>query len=807
MRSNGAPEISLGLDTRITAIDRALASRLGYEPDALAGRPVSELLSDADLQGFGADLVALVSTPAISTTSERSFRRADESLAPVSVTVTSRRDSDGNLAGFRLVVALTEDISAEQLANRVLLANEELFRSLTERSPVGIARVAPDLSLVYRNPRFAVLAGIGLDEPVSLLDLVHRDDRDRVRTAVGQRITGQDDTPIRSRMQSVDDDRWVSLRLGPVHDDELGLVGHIVTAEDVTDLLKADDAVTTLPGHDGLNGELVGVADLNTKEVLHLNDRAMEFFGIDELGDIDVTALYAAHEHHLYLDVIYPVLRRGEAWTGELTMVDAQGNSRAILQTIAADLDADGQPIRASAVGSDVTNQLRTTDDLVYRATHDQLTGLPNRGLLRDHLELSLARSARDRRPIAVLFVDLDRFKYVNDTYGHDVGDELLREIARRMSDVLRPSDTVARIGGDEFLVLCEDIDGEVDALHIADRIKESLIETEIVIRGVPMQITISIGVAISNGTGTRDGDTLIQQADAAMYRAKKSGRDRIELYDDVLRDRTQRRLDMIGQLDEALEDGTLEVHYQPIVDLVTGRVVSVEAFARWPHPTRGMLTPTAFLELAIEASLDQRLDQAVLAMACQTAAAWRTSLGDDAPRLHVNVTGRTTLSGTLAPVLKTLLADTGLPAESLCLELSERFLMDDGELTEIRLREIRHLGVALAIDDVGTAATSLQRIRHYDLDMLKVDGSLIKGLTTDHDVERLAGAAIALGRALNLRVGIEAVEDPAAIAVLRRLGAQVAQGHVFAAAMPAQKLAPLLSLRSTLARADRPDP
>ncbi len=693
---------------------------------------------------------------------------------------------------YRTVTA--EDVSAELLMYRVLSANEALFRSLTEGSPVAVARLAPDLTIAYANPAFLRLTGT---DPTgghgNLLDLIVEDDRTRAGNMIERRLGDGDAAPVRCRLIAVAD-ATVSLRFAAVHDDELGAIGAIVAAEVVPEASTGPAATSAVVG---ARGDLVGIANLRSGEILYLNEAARVLLGPP--ADLSLVKLYGDLSQR-YADEIYPVLRRGDSWTGELDMIDVNGTTIRVHQTITADLDDDGEPEQASAVGTQSADALLDHDTLAHLATHDTLTGLPNRSLLLDHMQLALARSARDGRPIGVLFIDLDKFKAVNDTHGHEAGDALLKEVASRLSTVLRPSDTVARLGGDEFVVLCEDIHGEADAMTIAARIRASLVDDELLVRGAPSGVTPSIGVAMS-GAGVEDPETMLRQADAAMYRAKQSGRDRVELFDDVLRERNQRREEMRRDLEALIDERALEVHYQPIVDLATGKVCAVEAFARWPHPERGMLSASDFLDVAITSGLDQRLDRLVLARAFADASRWCQERGAAAPRVHVNVTGRSILSGALASEVERFLALTRIPPSKLCIEVSERFLMDDGDATAARLGRLHDLGVRLAIDGVGTGATSLQQLRRYHLDMLKVDGTLTAEILTDATAQRLVGAAIALGRALDLSVAAESIEDAAAIAVLQQLGAHMAQGHVFTEPLPADDVERLFTLRSALVR------
>ncbi len=712
--------------------------------------------------------------------------------------------------GASHLTVTADDISEEHLTNRVLTANEALFRSLAEASPVGLARLAPDLTITYTSPSWRRVTGETETEPhLDLGAVLHPDDRDEAIATCRARIATASAEPVVARLAETDRSpdavpRWASLRLGEVSDPEVGLIGYVVTAEEVTEIVTASESQGQLAGVIETTTDLVGIADLRSGALLYLNAAAQAAFG--PLGEPPrhVTEIYADGALDFYLDEVYPVLRRGETWTGDLEMVRHDGATMRVRQTVAAEVGADGEPQRASVLGRDVSDEQQAMDELAYKATHDALTGLPNRSLLIDHIELALARSARDRRPVGLLFVDLDRFKIVNDTYGHDAGDELLQALAQRMSGVLRPSDTVARLGGDEFVVLCEDIDGENDALTIADRIRDAIEQTPMPFApDAEIRVGASIGIAISNGGTSREPASLLQRADAAMYRAKNAGRGRTELFDDVRRDRAKRRAEQTDQLAQAIEDGALDVHYQPIVDLRSGRVVGVEALVRWLHPTNGLLGPSEFLPLAVQTGMAADLDALVLRRATADAAGWQERLGPSSPRVHVNIDGATLASGRLASALDEATALSGLPAAKICIEVTEPYVMANGDDIIGRIADIRSRDVLIAIDDVGTGATQLPRLGRFAVDILKIDGTLTGGLGSDEASQQLVAAIVGLARPLGLEVGAECVEDAAAIPILRELGVHVAQGHVFSAALPAAKAELLLNLRSTLARAD----
>jgi diguanylate cyclase (GGDEF)-like protein len=451
---------------------------------------------------------------------------------------------------------------------------------------------------------------------------------------------------------------------------------------------------------------------------------------------------------------------------------------------------------RISAVGRDVTEQRRFEAALAHQATHDTLTDLPNRALLLDHLDLALARADRDTSVVALVFLDLDRFKSVNDTYGHDIGDDLLIAVAARITDVLRPGDTVARLGGDEFVILCEDVVDEHHAVAIAQRILSLIEATPFNLRGSEVDITASAGIAISPGGSDAHPEALLRDADAAMYRAKDAGRDRLELFDESMRRRAAERLILAEELSGAIDNAEIVIHYQPCVCLQSGKVVAVEALARWQHPERGLLAPTEFIGLAEDTGLIVGLGLRVLSDACAQAKQWLDDYGPDAPRVHVNLSARQLTAPNLSLLVRSVLEATGLTADRLCLEITESVLMEDAPTVIDAVRRLKDIGVSLAIDDFGTGYSSLSYLRRFPVDVLKVDQSFVDGLGPDSDDSAIVAAIVNLARILDLEAVAEGVETPDQLALLRELGCAAAQGYLFARPVPAGELAPLLQTR-----------
>lgn len=424
---------------------------------------------------------------------------------------------------------------------------------------------------------------------------------------------------------------------------------------------------------------------------------------------------------------------------------------------------------------------------LAHQALHDPLTGLPNRSLLLDRLELALARSVRTGENVTVMLIDLDGFKDVNDTLGHGVGDELLRIIARRLQQTLRDADSVARLGGDEFVVVAET---SVDALHsgtVSSRILEVLREPVSLV-GQQISVSGSIGVMVGNAQQdhTIDAATLLRKADIAMYRAKSGGRNRIEVFSDEMEDKILRRFAMSEDLQRGLRAGEIVAWFQPIVDIATGQLTSFEALARWIHPEKGVIPPLEFIELAEGSGVVHALGQRILEQAVSQLAQWHDSgLVHANVSVSVNVSVRQLLAHDYVEVVAQTLARYGLQPHNLHLELTETILADR-HLATGPLHRLRALGVRVSIDDFGTGYSSLAYLRDLPIDCLKIDRSFVQGLGSDRRDSALVGAVITMALELGLDVVAEGVETAEQFAQLERLGCQQAQGFLFGRPGPA---------------------
>jgi diguanylate cyclase (GGDEF)-like protein len=429
-----------------------------------------------------------------------------------------------------------------------------------------------------------------------------------------------------------------------------------------------------------------------------------------------------------------------------------------------------------SGVMHDISERKRFESELAHQATHDALTGLPNRVLLLDRLEQALQRARRHHKRVAVLFLDLDRFKVVNDSLGHSVGDRLLVSIAERLGTVVRPGDTIARFGGDEFVVLCEDLETQADAVAVAERVN-AVISGPFEIDDAEVFVGVSIGIAFPDDIEAEAG-TLIRDADAAMYRAKERGRARYEVFDNQMRASAVDRLDIENALRRAQERRELRVFYQPIISLDTGAITGVEALIRWEHPERGLLNPIEFIQIAEETGLIVPMGAWVLDHACRQIMRWQAQIPDLGPlKISVNLSGRQLGHPNLVADVKAIITETHINPSQVELEITESVLMDDVEMSEDTLGQLKKLGVKLVVDDFGTGYSSLSYLRRFPVDVLKVDRSFVDGLGTDPSDSAIVTAIITLAHTLGLRAVAEGVETDTQLAELRNLSCDMARG------------------------------
>jgi diguanylate cyclase (GGDEF)-like protein/PAS domain S-box-containing protein len=694
------------------------------------------------------------------------------------------------------------DITALKASERSLRESEERFRLLAEHAQDMLYRYrfTPPPGIEYVSPAVLSLTGYTPEEFYADPDigrrLVHPDDQPVVEELLRDPARFADPLVLRWVRK---DGRvlWVEQRIRVMTDDAGALTAIEGIARDVNRRVEAEEALRR--SEERFRSLLQNASDIvaiidaehRIRYISPTVERVLGYRPDDVLG---VNALAAVHpddqarvaallDEELERPDNHPVV--------ELRMRHHEGSWR-YLEVIATNL-IDDPSIGGVVVNvRDITERKHFEQELAYQAFYDQLTGLPNRALFVDRLRHALARAARRNDRLAVLFFDLDRFKVINDSLGHQAGDELLAAAARRLTGILRSSDTLARFGGDEFTVLVEDLTHSSGATGIADRIIETL-RQPFTLAGHEVVVSASIGIVISTPAHTEPAD-LLREADIALYQAKGSGRARYVVFDPSRQVPAVTRLTMESDLRRAIERGELLLHYQPEVDLDSGRIVGMEALARWQHPARGLVQPSDFIPLAEETGLILPIGQWLLEQACRQVRTWQAAHRSVPPlMMSVNLSGQQFQHPDLVRMVARVLEQTGLDPAGLRLEITESVVVQDAESTVLTLLALKNLGVRLAIDDFGTGYSSLSYLTRFPVDTLKVDRSFVAGGGQDQRTLSVVRGVTALAHALGMDVTAEGIETAEQLSRVRAVRCDWGQGFYFFKPLPAADLTTIL--------------
>ena len=673
-------------------------------------------------------------------------------------------------------------------------SSEALVEALTEHAPVSVFITDAEGACVYANARACALTGLTAPESLGFgwTTALHPDDAERVTAEWTRAAASGANFEMEYRFLHTDGGvAWCEATASAVRDRYGALVGWVGVCVDVTARKASEGRYQELfeNAHD-----VIYSADVSGN-FLAVNKAAVDLLGFtrDELLTMNFFERIAPEEAEGTQEALVRALDGEEAKPVELQLVAKDGH-RVHVEVAGRLVEESGQPIRFEGIARDMTDRDELRGQLVFQAFHDPLTALPNRALFLDRLSQALARA--ERRPglgVAVMLLDLDNFKLINDSLGHHVGDQLLTGLADRLAGTMRGQDTVARLGGDEFGFVIESFRDERELIAVAERILAAFEEPFVTDSSI-QRVTASIGIAC--GGREDDPHVLLRESDTAMYAVKSGRRGTFAVYDDKMQRRVHRALDVKNALSEAVAGNKLTLHYQPIVSLADGEVLSVEALVRWLHPQWGWVSPTEFIPLAEADELIVTLGRHVLTEAIRQTAQWHAQYQDAFPLgVSVNVSPRELADPDFIGFLTDTLHTHGLTPPQLGIEVTERvFIAERDDLIISNLTELAQLGVRLSLDDFGTGYSALASLKRFPFTTLKIDRYFTRSIRNPPSSTPITNAIVALGRSLNLVVIAEGVETQAQVNYLRHLGCHAAQGFHFARPQPAQELSTYLN-------------
>ncbi|MGG2399433.1 putative bifunctional diguanylate cyclase/phosphodiesterase [Pseudomonas sp. SH1-B] len=694
------------------------------------------------------------------------------------------------LTGALLYLVLHRHAQQHRRARLQLAGNEERLRLALNASHDGLWDWDVSRRRVYFSEGYAALLGL---TPQTLGDTredwaerIHPDDRENAIHALNAEQSDQQYENTYRLRHADGSYRWIHSR-GRLLCDENGQPQRFIgIASDITQQRANDDSLRQAAAVFDATQEGVLVTDA-AQRIVHVNPAFSRITGYSSeeiLGQHPNLLKSGRHDSAFYQSLWHALENRG-AWSGEVWNRRKSGEIYPQWQCIRVIHDEQGRISHYVAVFSDITALKRSQRELDYLAHHDPLSNLPNRLLFTERVAYALERSKTEELRGAVLLIDLDHFKHINESLGHNVGDLLLKGVGERLQESLPGGNTLARLGGDEFGLLSESCHEATQAAELAQRLLRCL-EAPFRLDGHELYIGASIGISLFPEEAD-SVEQILRNADSALFKAKSSGREGYAFYVQELTDYARQRVELASSLRHALDNGELRVYYQPLHDLHDGRQVGMEALVRWQHPQRGLIPPAEFIPIAEDNGMIGVIDTWVLEQACRQMVRWNAE-GKSLNFVAVNVSSRLFSRGELDQKVTGVLAATGLPSRQLELEVTESAIMEDPDAALRLLTSLRALGVRLAIDDFGTGYSSLARLKRLPVDKLKIDQSFVYGLPEDSEDAAIARAVIALGHSLGLKVLAEGIEEPCQVDFLRSLGCDYGQGYHFGKPLPAEE-------------------
>ena len=684
------------------------------------------------------------------------------------------------------------DLTKEKELEERLSETEEKYRLLVEESLNG-TYIVEEGKWTYVNPKFAAIFGYSTEELVSqpIEKVIYKDDIDLVRYNLNQRLNG-DIRGIQYKFRGVKKDgTLITVEvLGNRYKnaDKTAIFGTLV---DITEANKATEKLRMASKVFENTIEGVAVTDRDG-EIQWVNPAFTVITGYNSDEAIGKNPRILRSEKHnteFYEEMWRSLIEVGQ-WQGEIWNRRKNGETYPEWLTISAIKDEDGKTAQYVSVFNDISERVKREEHIKYQAYHDALTKLPNRYLLYDRLKMMISHANRNKEKLAVMLLDLDRFKRINDTMGHPAGDLLLQEVATRLKDSLRDGDTVSRLGGDEFCIILEDIKSIENVLKVSQKIFKAF-SKPFVLRNHELYVTTSIGVSIFPNDGD-DVETLIKNADTAMYEAKAQGRNNVRLYTASMNDEALERLAIENEIIKGLEKNEFVVYYQPQLNLSTGRITGAEALVRWQHPELGFLLPGKFISIAEETGLIELLGNWVLNTSCFQNQLWQDN-GFSPISISVNLSAIQFQQQALIKSLNNTLKKSGLLPKYLDLEITESSAIQDPEFAITMLKELKKSGIQLSMDDFGTGYSSLALLNRLPIDRLKIDRSFISNIVNDNEKQAIVAAIIAMAKSLRLKVVAEGVETKEQMAYLKSLNCDEIQGYFISPPVKAEDFEVLL--------------
>lgn len=766
-----------------TYVNPAMASMFGYEPRDLIGKKWNVLLDENQINKIETEYLPILEIED-HWHGPLQGRRKNGELFDIDAYLTVLKDKSGNSAGL---VCRLQDLSESKRIQAELLQQRQQFQLVLDHSPILIAHVGTDSQYKFVNKEYCRWKGISPDVVGKhvkdvMTDIAYNFAKPHIDlTLTGQEVNFEVQVPNAQGIL-----RWLNVTYVPNKNTEGETTGFYAFLIDVDDRKKEE-----LERQNFMNAIEHGIEGFSLHDeqgnFTYVNPAEADMYGYqpEEIIGKSWKLFYDDEQIENIEEVYFPHLMKHGHWRGELKGLKKNGDYFDVEVSLNGIVDEKGNNIGLFCSCQDISERKRSQEQVDYLAYHDSLTDLPNRLLFKERLEQAIIRAQRRDEMIAVIFIDLDYFKHVNDTLGHTIGDQLLQSVSANLKSVFRQEDTISRLSGDEFTVLINDITDKQSVEKIIDKLLTTF-STPIKINNREIHQSISVGVSLYPQDG-QDVETLMKNADAAMYSVKEQGRQGYMFYNPSISESAYEKMHYRGELQNALKNDEFEIYYQPLISVTKYKIIGFEALIRWNHPTEGLVYPDKFIRYAEELNLISPIGYWVIENVCQQFKQWNGA-GLSIEHIAVNVSG-IQLQSDFAKNVSQILEKSKTPSEFLDLEITETFLMKGLKIPVEQLNQLRDSGINLSIDDFGVGYSSLSQLKQLPINNLKIDRSFVGDIVDDLDDLAIVEAVIAMGKKLKLNITAEGVETAEQFKLLKTMGCDIAQGYHFSKPVPSQEI------------------